>query len=419
MRVGIEAKVNYQLNKFPVIKKAVKRLYQRSMCALSPRFVSEGNIKRVTPLDSGEYFFGYYDKSPWDSTGRYMLCIRAGRTWKDAAPAEPAEIIQIDTETGNQIRVLGKTHAWNVQQGCMLQWVGPGYDKEIIYNDFQEGHFCCVLLNVRTGEERVIGAPIYSVASDGAFALTLDFSRLHRLRKGYGYSNLEDLTKGSLIPEGACIWKINLCSGNKEPLISWQDLYRFETKKSMEGAEHKVNHIMLNPSGTRFMFLHRWIRHKRKFTRLVTVNSDGTDFYNLSDDDMVSHCCWKNDDTILAFANKYREGNGYFIMHDRTHDYTQIWKGLQNDGHPGYSPDGSRIVVDSYPDRRRIARIMINTEKEISVRARVFAPFRYDNDTRCDLHPRWDREGKKICFDAVFEGKRALYVLETGETGCR
>ena len=67
------------------------------------------------------------------------------------------------------------------------------------------------------------------------------------------------------------------------------------------GSVHKVNHIMLSPNGKRFLVLYRWLVGKRKYTRLITCNVDGTDMYILSDDDMVSHCYWKNYSTIPAF----------------------------------------------------------------------------------------------------------------------
>ena len=88
------------------------------------------------------------------------------------------------------------------------------------------------------------------------------------------------------------------------------------------------------------------------------------------------------------------------------------------DGHPTYGPDG-RVVTDSYPDRRRVSNIYILKENsgETPVIARVFSPFRYDNEVRCDLHPRWSRDGRQICFDGVFEGKRALYMVGGGTIG--
>lgn len=71
-----EQKINRILQRFPGVKKGVKRAYQLAMYAVSPKLKSEGEIARVTPLDEYEYFFGYYDKSPWDATGRYLLCNR-------------------------------------------------------------------------------------------------------------------------------------------------------------------------------------------------------------------------------------------------------------------------------------------------------------------------------------------------------
>lgn len=421
--MSIEQKINYQLNKFPAIKKVVKRVYQLTMYALSKKVKSEGNITRISPDDStNEYFFGYYDKSPWDATDRYMLCLKAKDTWSDVSPRDIADILLIDTTKDendkNRYKKIAETRAWNVQQACMLQWLGPDYKSRIIYNDFKNGKYCSVILNIHSGEERIIDAPVYTVSADGKNALTLDFSRLYNLRPGYGYYNKKEDTEGVALPDNTCIWNINLETGYVEPLLKYTDFASFQPRPEMqeESSVHKVNHLMLSPSGKRFMVLYRWFNGQRKYTRLVTCNVDGSDMYVLSDDDMVSHCYWKNDEYILAFENKKDGGPGYYLMKDRTQEYNHCWPQFSNDGHPSYSPDKRLIVTDSYPDRARIASINIMDGDECKVEnntiARVFAPFRYDNDTRCDLHPRWNHAGNKICFDSVFEGHRGLYVVE-------
>ena len=417
--MSLEQRINYQLNKLPAAKKVIKRIYQRSMYAISPKIKSEGNITRVSPDDNNhEYFFGYYDKSPWDASDRYMLCLKANDTWSDVSPREEAEILLIDTKDNNKVKVLGRTRAWNVQQSCMLQWLGPDYSSKILYNDFRDGKYCSVIFNLKSGEENVIPAPVYSVSADGTFALTLDFSRLYNLRPGYGYYNEKEKTEGVALPDTTAIWSVDLVSGEVTPLLKYTDFANFEPRHEMkeQGSIHKLNHIMLSPNGKRFMVLYRWFNGQRKYTRLITCNVDGTDMYVLSDDDMVSHCFWKNDNEILAFENKKDGGPGYYLMKDKTQEYIHCWPQFSNDGHPSYSPDGSLIVTDSYPDRARVASINLmdgdETKKENTTIARVFAPFKYDNDTRCDLHPRWNRMGNKICFDSVFEGHRGLYIVD-------
>lgn len=409
--MNIEQSINYQLNKVPTVKKVIKRFYQVVNYAVSRKLKSEGNIVRISPEGEGEYFFGYYDKSPWDATGRYMLCMKAKDTWSDVSPQDSIQLLIIDLQKGNSIKKFSESRSWNVQQGCMMQWLGPDFSSRIIYNDFRDGRFCAVIYDVSSGKERIIEAPVYSVSSDGKTALTLDFTRLYRLRPGYGYYNIPEKTANEKLPDKPCIWHINLDSGEVKPLLKYTDFANFEPRPEMVGAEHKVNHIMISPNGKRFMVLYRWFKGQRKYTRLVTCNLDGTDMYNLSDDDMVSHCYWKNDNEILAYENKHGIGQGYFLMKDKTHDFIHHWIELSMDGHPSYSPDGKFVVTDSYPDRARIAKIRLMDGEDIKVIAKVFAPFKYDNDTRCDLHPRWSHDGKHICFDSIFEGYRGLYVL--------
>ena len=420
---NIEQKINYQLNKYPGIKKYIKRGYQLIMYAISPKIKSEGSISCVSPNDGKEYFFGYYDKSPWDATGHYMLCMRANDTWSEPDPNTSMDIILIDIQNPDPVKVLASPKTWNVQQGCMAQWLGPDLGKRIIYNDLRNGKYCSVILDVFTGAERTLPLPVYTVSNDGKTALSLDFSRLHSLRLGYGYSAIPETTRGIALPDSTCIWKINIETGEVTELFKYTDFANFQPRLEMreEGSVHKVNHLMLSPNGKRFMVLYRWFCGQRKYTRLITCNVDGTDMYVLSDDDMVSHCYWKNDEEIIAFERKKEYGPGFYLMKDKTQEWTHIWPQLSNDGHPSYCPtDNTLVVFDTYPSRSRIQEVKLGRDNDteggsVKTIAKVFSPFKYDNDTRCDLHPRWSRDGKKVCFDSVFEGHRGLYVVKIDE----
>ena len=421
--MSLEQKINYQLNKYPGIKKYIKRGYQFAMYAISPKIKSEGAIICMSPNESGEYFFGYYDKSPWDATGQYILCMRAKDTWSEPDPLGEAEILLIDTKDNNSFRVIAKTHTWNVQQGCMAQWMGLDFSSRIMYNDLRDGKYCSVILDVKSGKESVLPMPVYTLSNDGKTALSLDFSRLHNLRLGYGYAELPEKTKGVALPDETCIWKMDVETGEVTELLKYTDFAKFQPRPEMQeaGSVHKVNHLMLSPNGKRFMVLYRWFVGQRKYTRLITCNVDGSDMYVLSDDDMVSHCYWKNDEEIIAFERKKEFGPGFYLMKDKTQEWTHIWPQLSNDGHPSYCPtDNSLVVFDTYPSRSRIQEVKIGRDNDtagssVKTIAKVFSPFKYDNDTRCDLHPRWSRDGKKVCIDSVFEGHRGLYVVNINE----
>ena len=411
----IESAGKRLLEQYPTVKRSAKRVYQLASVATSmDKTRSEGDVVRVSPDDGYEYFYGYYDKSPWDATDRYMIALRVKQAYKSGAPKEAGTVVLIDTKKDNKVYKIGVTHSWNVQQACMAQWLGPDFKSRIIYNDFRDGKYCSVIYSLEDRKEiTVLPLPVYDVSRDGSFALGLDFNRLHRMRPGYGYSNLPDTSKGNLCPDETCIWKMDLETGEVSDLFKYTDMAAFEHDESMDGAEHKVNHLMISPNGKRFMVLHRWFQKGRKHTRLVTVNIDKTEMYNLSDDVFVSHCFWKNDEEILSFLRKNETGDHYYLMRDKTQEYKLYWPRLATDGHCSYSPDGSLIVTDSYPNRKRFAFVYIcKEEQEQPVRiAKVFSPFKYDNDCRCDLHPRWNREGNKICIDSVHEGRRGLYVI--------
>ena len=400
--------------KNPQIRKVFKRAYQLISVMISKeRFKVVGDFKRITPKNQYEYFFGYYDKSPWDLTDRYLIALRVKNTTVSPAPKQTGTVVLIDTKDNSKEIEIAKTDAWNSQQGCMAQWLGPDFENRIIYNDFRDEKFVSVIYDIKKmQEEKVFDMAVYDVSKNGDFALSLNFSRLHRLRPGYGYSNIPDQTISKDIPNEPCMWRIELNSGEIIPLFTYKDFYSFETRAEMKKAQHKINHIMINPSGIRAMVLHRWILNGERFSRLVTFNPNGGEMFNLLDDNFVSHSFWKNDDEIITFARVKEVGKAYFILKDLSHEYKKIWPQLETDGHMSYSFSGDKIVTDTYPNRKRIASLFVNTENEVNEIGRVYAPFKYDNEVRCDLHPRFSHKEDRICIDSAHEGKRGIYEIK-------
>ncbi len=398
----LEQKIHYLLLRYPRIKKLVKRLYQLINVTLSRKEPLINPVECIIKDKKHDYFFGYYDKSPWDISDRYIICHKVV---KGAKANTSAEILLIDTKENYRIQIIGQTITWNYQQGSMIQWLGPDYSKEIIYNDYQNGKYCAIIYNIVNKTQRIIPSNIYSVSPNGKFALSLDFVHLYHLRKSYGYYPYH------LDHNQKCIIHIDLDNGKINEIISFSNLLGINFKENMRNAHHKVNHIMINPSGNRFLFLHRWIKNQRKYSRLYSCQCDGSDLFSFMDFDMISHYYWKNDHEIIVFL-RHHGNSGYYMLKDQSQDIHPLWRDLHNDGHPSYSPDQLRIITDTYPDKKRYSTLYLNNEKDVKVINRFYHPFKYDEDHRCDLHPRWNRKGNKISFDGVFEGNRALYVMD-------
>jgi len=411
----IEEFISEKLRNHEKIKSFIKNVYQRFFWLISDKKKVVGNVSRISPNDNYEYFFGYYDKTPWCSSDRYMLCLRVKDACCNPAPNEEAQIIVIDTSDKKSYKVVATTNAWNTQMGCRLQWLGPDFNKRIIYNCYREGKLCSVIYNIENGEENEICYPVYDVSNDGTFALSLDFARLHRMRPGYGYSNITE-NQIDKLPNVPCIYRVDLIDNKLQPILTYKDLFNFETRDVMIDAEHKVNHIMINPSGTRFMVLHRWFAppNSKKYTRLRTADCNGKNLYNLLDDNFTSHSCWKDNNHILTFANKACKGKGYFMLTDLTSSCVNVLESLKIDGHPSYSPDGANIITDTYPNRERKQKIFLCKADDYTVKllASIYTPFKYNSVLRCDLHPRWNNKSDMICFDGTFEGKRGLYIVD-------
>lgn len=406
------------LRKYPTIREIIKLLYQFSFYNISRLNSSEKSgllqnyIKKITP-GYHEHYFGYYDKSPWNKKGDEILTLKVPYSHKHPDPNNKAEIGLINLKN-NCYNKIKETITWNLQQGSMVQWLGPDFDRNIIYNDLIDDNYCSVIYDLKSKENKIINTPVYSVAKNGKFALSLNFSRLHRLRPGYGYSNLPDKTKGENHPQNDGIYFVDIENNASKLIISLDQIFKINYNLTMEDSEHRFNHLDISPDGKRFSFIHRWEYNNVTHSRFYTADMEGNNIYCLADEEMVSHSSWKNNEEILVWARKNNKDR-YYLFEDKTSKSKIIGEGeLTSDGHPSYSHDGRYILTDTYPDRTRHRTLIIyDTKKNRKYDiARLFAPFKYHGEVRCDLHPRWSRDGKHICFDSVHEGNRQLYIIE-------
>ncbi len=356
------------------------------------------------------HFFGYYDKFPYNSDGRYVLALETTFMDRQPAPDDKAVIGMVDTLDDNCWQPLDTTTAWNWQQATMLQWLPTDPDGTIIYNQRQNGHFVATLRNIDSGETRQLSRPVYTLSRDGKWAVSLNFARLHQTRPGYGYAGLPDPYEDRLVPAEDGAYVIDLETGASKLAVSLAEAANLQPKATMHGAKHWFNHAQINTDSTRFALLHRWQgpEDPKWYTRLITANRDGSDIHVVADDDYVSHYDWYSPQQVVAWANYKDQGNHYYRFNDDGGEPGIIGDTILTvDGHCSFSPDRQWMLTDTYPNQDHI-RTLILYHMASATRINIghfYAPPELKGPIRCDLHPCWRRDGRAVCIELGSRGQ--------------
>lgn len=89
---------------------------------------------------------------------------------------------------------------------------------------------------------------------------------------------------------------------------------------------------------------------------------------------------------------------------------------LTGNGHCSLSKDGKWLLTDEYPsDRSQQALYLWNMEEERRVDLGRYHSPPFRGEIRCDLHPHWSRDERRISFDSFHEGSRQVYVVDAAE----
>ena len=375
--------------------------------------------ERVTPVTFGptHHFFGYYDKSPWNASGSLLLSHEVPFNNRPPTAEDTASVGVVHLSDRNRFESLGVARCWNWQQGAMLQWNPLAPDREFFHNDRREGTFVAVLRDVDGRELRTYERPFYALSPDGKMAFSLNFARLHRLRPGYGYAGVLDPFAGDPAPDGDGIDRVDLSRGDTQRVVSLSALAGLAPTKDAVNATHYVNHIQLSPGGARLAFFHIWCTDTKTWrTRLYTAKLDGTDLSCILDAPFISHYDWLDDERLLVWAEKPGIGRHFLLCDQRERSSKVVGSGLlTEDGHCSFSPDRAWVLNDTYPDAYDMRTLMLYRWPDgprLDL-ARLYSPkARWWGELRCDLHPRWRRDGKAICIDSVHSGERQMYVSD-------
>jgi hypothetical protein len=412
-------------------------------------------INKITPDDAYHYFFGYYDKNPWNTDETKVLAHRADFLNRFPDKEDTVDIGTIDLKT-KQFTPFTTTSAWNWQQGCQLQWITWQGKECAIYNQRKGDSLTAQVYNFESNETIDLNSSIYTINKQGNKGATLNYARLFETRKDYGIAGLNDAFKNACSPKNDGVYIVDLKSGEKKLVIS---LAYLSSTNSSDISMYKqwVNHIMFNPSGTRICFLHRYFRSDGILqSRLFTSDLEGKDI-RLLFEGFVSHYDWKDDSTILAWAGKRKligstskkrfnpitlakrclkpvyyalgkprflmqkiMGDSYFLIQDNQSidNYSRIGMGVMYcDGHCTYSNDKRWILTDGYTDSNNNLPLFLfdtNTDQFYEV-GRYQTPKELDGELRIDLHPRFNRTATRVLIDSGMNGKRGMYMIDVNQ----
>ncbi|HCE44429.1 MAG TPA: hypothetical protein DET40_12850 [Lentisphaeria bacterium] len=373
------------------------------------------------------HYFGYYDKFCWNRSQGLILAHRIDYTDRPLTRDDKAEIGVIEESTG-KFEKIAETRAWSWQQGAMLQWYPAEPEGTIMFNDNRDGQFVCVIKNINSGKERVLPRPVATVSRNGKWSMSINFSRLAVLRPGYGYEGIPDPFENERTPKDDGIFWMNNETGKSKLIISTAQIAALKPEPRMDSMVHRFNHLQFSSDDRRFIFLHRYKNKADNdadhITRLYTADIDGGEICLLNGDDFTSHFDWKDSSHVIAFAARHdNPGWKYFLFTDKTGEVRQYGTDELSsfgDGHCSFAHDGRIMMTDTYPRENKERKLMLYDDKtgELNLLGSFFSQ-PWITQSRCDLHPRWSRDGMKICFDSSHSGTRQIYVADVSEVVAR
>jgi hypothetical protein len=396
-------------------------------------------VRVLTPGRSG-CFHRFFDTSPISPSGRYCAVLRLAQEHRLNEPGEEAEVVLIDLATGTD-QVVARTRGWEPQLGANLNW---GVDDHcLVFNDVDTGDWSSrlVRLDPLRGTREVTAGGVYHVSPDGCWAAASSLEKMRRTQIGYGVvipDELVGVNRGARDDDGLFITE--LASGRRTLVLSLAQAVKAIPELIGDDLDdwHIYGfHCKWSPDGERLIFTVRRIRAAaaapwdvigRRELRfdVLTCRPDGSELRNA-----VPAVCWAHGghhinwfpDSRSLSMNLGGFGDGLrFVQVDIDGGRLRpLLPHLRGSGHPSVHPSG-HLLTDSYTHEKPLARddgttplrwisLKDGREREAVRMTSAMANLAH-GALRVDPHPAWDRNWRRVVFNAVENGTRRAYLAD-------
>ena len=363
-----------------------------------------GRLIPVRGKSDKAFFYGYYDKSP-EFLGRILFHEMCNGY---------VNIVVKDVDSEKE-QIIAESKAYNWQMGTRAMWID---EDTIAYNDFDGIKYVCRIYSLSEKKIiRTLGKAFQDYSPHGFF-LGVNYQRLRSYAKEYGYYCLPELSEKEFDNyNNDGIWIIDATTGDVQLLLSILDVMNCETEEKFSRGKHFVNHVMISPDGYSFIFIHRYYVRKKRYDRLMYYDFKKKFLTCLLNDKMQSHYCWLDNQHVFGYGG-YQGRNEFHTINVLTGE-VEPCETLTNihpkDGHP--TVHGDWAVIDSYPNLSRMQELIAFNfkTKQIVKFLELYHDLRHIGFNRCDLHPRFSDDGKRVYFDTIYTGLRQLCYIDVSK----